>query len=59
VRRDRWLNTEPNPVRLGRYEWLWRFDRDADMSSVHANYEDGVLRVTVRRIPGYRLGETC
>ncbi|CAE6459688.1 unnamed protein product [Rhizoctonia solani] len=39
-----------------RYEWVWRFDRDADMSSVHANYDSGVLRVTVRRIPGYRLG---
>lgn len=38
-----------------RYEWLWRFDRDADMSSVHANYDAGVLKVTVRRIPGYRL----
>ena len=42
-----------------RYEWLWRFDRDADMSSVHANYDAGVLRVTVSRIPGYRLGDTC
>jgi len=41
-----------------RYEWLWRFDRDADMSSVHANYDAGVLRVTVRRIPGYRLGDS-
>ncbi|KAG9118737.1 hypothetical protein FRC07_006613 [Ceratobasidium sp. 392] len=40
-----------------RYEWLWRFDRDADMSCVHANYDAGVLRVTVGRIPGYRLGE--
>ncbi|KDN35756.1 hypothetical protein RSAG8_11318, partial [Rhizoctonia solani AG-8 WAC10335] len=39
-----------------RYEWVWRFNRDADMSSVHANYDSGVLRVTVRRIPGYRLG---
>ncbi|KAG8751706.1 hypothetical protein FRC11_009103 [Ceratobasidium sp. 423] len=39
-----------------RYEWVWRFDRDADMSSVHANYDSGVLRVTVKRIPGYRLG---
>ncbi|CAE7052259.1 unnamed protein product [Rhizoctonia solani] len=39
-----------------RYEWLWRFDRDADMSSVHANYDAGVLRVTVRRIPSYRFG---
>ncbi|KAG8703567.1 hypothetical protein FRC08_002760 [Ceratobasidium sp. 394] len=41
-----------------RYEWLWRFDRDANMSSVHAHYEGGVLRVTVGRI-GYRLGDTC
>lgn len=41
-----------------RYEWLWRFDRDADMSSVHANYEAGVLKVTVRRIPGFRLGDS-
>lgn len=39
-----------------RYEWLWQFDRDADMSSVHAGFESGVLRVTVKRIPGYRLG---
>ncbi|KAJ1307229.1 hypothetical protein OPQ81_001343 [Rhizoctonia solani] len=39
-----------------RYEWVWRFDRDADMSSVHANYDSGVLRVTVKRIPGYRIG---
>ncbi|CAE6450487.1 hypothetical protein RSOLAG22IIIB_01849 [Rhizoctonia solani] len=38
-----------------RYEWVWRFDRDADMSSVHANFDSGVLRVTVRRIR-YRLG---
>ncbi|QRW03696.1 hypothetical protein RhiLY_02695 [Ceratobasidium sp. AG-Ba] len=36
-----------------RYEWLWRFDRDADMSSVYANYDAGVLRVTVKRIPGF------
>ncbi|CAE6478597.1 unnamed protein product [Rhizoctonia solani] len=39
-----------------RYEWVWRFDRDADMSSVHASFDSGVLRVTVRRIPSYRLG---
>lgn len=39
-----------------RHEWVWQFDRDADMSSVHANFSSGVLRVTVKRIPGYRLG---
>ncbi|THH10270.1 hypothetical protein EW145_g1431 [Phellinidium pouzarii] len=32
------------------HEWQVQFDRDADMSSVHAGYSNGVLTVTVKRL---------
>jgi len=31
------------------FEWLITLDRDADMSSVTANFTEGLLKVTVRR----------
>ncbi|EJD05724.1 uncharacterized protein FOMMEDRAFT_139085 [Fomitiporia mediterranea MF3/22] len=32
------------------HEWQVQFDRHADMSGVHANYTNGVLTVTVKRL---------
>ncbi|KAG8695035.1 hypothetical protein FRC08_008108 [Ceratobasidium sp. 394] len=37
-----------------RHEWLWIFGKDADMRSVEARYDAGVLQVNVRRIPGVK-----
>ncbi|KAG8711867.1 hypothetical protein FRC08_015331 [Ceratobasidium sp. 394] len=39
-----------------RHEWLWSFGRDADMRSVKARYDAGILRVKIRRIPGLKPG---
>jgi len=32
-----------------KYEWQIQFDRDADMTRVHANFDNGLLRITVKR----------
>ncbi|KIJ37718.1 hypothetical protein M422DRAFT_177679 [Sphaerobolus stellatus SS14] len=40
---DRWDQED------GHHEWQVQFGRDGDMSSIHANFENGVLRITVRR----------
>ena len=39
-----------SPLYLGHHEWQVQFDRDADMSGVHASYANGVLTVTVKRL---------
>ncbi|GJJ11990.1 hypothetical protein Clacol_006228 [Clathrus columnatus] len=30
-------------------EWQVQFGRDSDMSNIHANFDDGILKITVKR----------
>jgi len=32
------------------HEWQVQFGRDGDMSSIHANFDNGLLKITVKRL---------
>ena len=40
-------------MKKGHHEWQVQFGRDGDMSSVHASFDNGLLKITVKRYHAY------